>query len=54
MKKIVFLALVGKISTIKFVAGEFEDDDLVNADKQEKFNKDLKAAAPTQPPLVAS
>ena len=34
MKQIVFLALIGKISAIKFVAGEFEDDDLVNADKQ--------------------
>lgn len=40
MKQIVYLALIGQISAIKFVAGEFEDDDLVNADKQDRFLKD--------------
>ena len=42
MKQFAFLALIGQISAIKFVAGEFEDDDLVNSDKQDQFNKNHK------------
>lgn len=58
MNSLAIIALVGNISATKlfsrsrFIPGDIEDDDLVNADKQEQFNKNNAAQNVTQPPTI--